>query len=49
MNKDQDFLINLVLREEEDVLEKSDYEYVEYFIKLMKGYISFEIDIKITL
>ena len=34
MNKDQDFLINLVLREEEDVLEKSDYEYVEYFIKL---------------
>ena len=34
MNKDQDFLINLVLRGEEDVLEKSDYEYVEYFIKL---------------
>ena len=46
MNKDQDFLINLVLRGEEDVLEKSDYEYIEYFIKLMKGYISFEIDIK---
>ena len=49
MNKDQDFLINLVLREEEDVLEKSDYEYVEYFIKLMKGYISFEIDERNTL
>ena len=49
MNKDQDFLINLVLREEEDSLEKSDYEYVEYFMKLMKGYISFEIDERNTL
>ena len=36
-------IINLSLRSEEDGLLKNDMEYVEYFLKLMEGYLSFEL------
>ena len=36
-------IINLSLRSEEDALLKNDMEYVEYFLKLMEGYLSFEL------